>query len=123
MPTPTAGDIVRDCFKKAGILGTGQTLDADDLNSGFIDLNDMLAQWQRKRWLIWHLVDKFVVSTGQKSYTIGSGQNFDVMRPDRLEHAYVVQLVQSPGLPVSFPLRLLQSHEDYADVALKDLGS
>src|ERR1700722_5997638 len=88
-------DIVTQALKKAGVLGVGQTPLAEDTNDAFYDLNDMIAQWARKRWLMWHLLDVPLVSTGAMSYTVGIGGNFNTPRPDRLEAAFFRQIVPS----------------------------
>ena len=67
----TALDILNLAFKDAGILGVGQTLLDEDSNDGLTRMNMMIAQWRVKRWMVWHLVDKSVVSTGAQSYTVG----------------------------------------------------
>lgn len=120
----TARDLINDAFRDCGILGIGQTLGAEDVNYGFRIMNRMLATWQRKRWLIWHLVDTEFLANGAQFYTVGDGGNYDISpRPDRIEAAYFVQVVQSPNLPVSYPLEILESYEDYAALSLKTLQS
>lgn len=93
----TAQDICLFAMKAAGVVGVGQDALTEDLNDTFKALNMMIGIWNRKRWLIWHLLDIGVVSTGSLYYTVGPGQQFDVPRPDRLEAAYFRQLV--PGVP------------------------
>jgi len=118
----TALDIINLAFKDAGVLGVGQTMLADDINDALTRLNMMISQWQVKRWLIWHLVDKSVVSTGAQSYTVGPGGDINVtVRPDRLEKAYFRLLTGSQN--VDYPLALLASMEDYSRIALKSLVS
>lgn len=122
--TTTARDLILDSFRDAGILGGGQQLGAEDINYGFRALNRMLAQWQRKRYLITHLVDTGFLANGSLYYTVGPGGNYDIdPRPDRIEAAYFVQVVQAPNLPVSYPLDILESYEDYAAISLKTLQS
>ncbi len=116
----TAGDVVTDSLKKAGILGVGKTALAEDMNDGFNDLNDMLAQWQRKRWLVWHLRDYAVTSTGAQSYTVGIGGDFNITRPDKLEAAYLRQIVTT-GLPVDYILEIIEAREDYSAIPLKSM--
>ena len=119
----TPNDIITRALKKAGVLGVGQTALADDVNDAFLDLNGMLAQFQRKRWLVYHLVDVAFVSTGAQSYTVGSGGNFNVAwRPDKIEAAFFRQIVPSQTNLVDYPLTLLQAREDYNQIALKTLG-
>jgi len=119
----TANDMVLLALKNASLVGIGQTPAPQDVADVFALLNGMLAIWSRKRWLIWHLLDIAVMTTDKRAYTIGPGGDFDVPRPDRLETAYFRQFVDSSGDPVDFPLDLLQSMEDYAQVTLKFLQS
>ena len=93
MAFATAQDLVTFSLKAAGILGVGQTPLAQDLSDGFDALNAMLGLWNRRRWLIWHLVDVSLVSTGAPYYSVGIGGDFDVPRPDRLEAAFFRQLI------------------------------
>lgn len=118
MTTPQ--DIVTDALKKAGILGVGQTALAEDIEDGFNDLNDMIAQWQRKRWLVPYLEDHSVVSTGAQSYTVGIGGNFNITRPDKLEAAYLRQ-IQTTGQPVDYILEIIEARENYSAIPLKSL--
>lgn len=117
----TALDLISLALKQCGALGVGQTAAAEDTTDALRLLNMMLSQWQRKRWSIYHLVDLSKVSTGASSYTVGTGGDFNVTRPDRIEAAYVRQLV-NPN-PVDYPLRLIESREDYSRIALKSLSS
>jgi len=121
---PTVLDLVNLSLFSAGITGTGQTASAQDVNNAYTMLNYMLSEWQRKRWLIWHLVDLSVVSNGSTSYTIGPGGNINVpQRPDRLEGAYLRQLVAAPPFQVDFPIQILEAREDFAKISLKQLVS
>lgn len=120
----TARDIITLALKNAGVLGVGQTASAEDMNDSFTLMNDMLAQWQLKRWLIWHLLDLSCVSTGAQTYSIGPGQTINYgARPNRLEAAYLRQIVQSQPNQVDYPVILLESREDYSNIALKQLQS
>ena len=119
----TANDIITQALKKAGVLGVGQTALAEDVNDAFNDLNDMIAQWNRKRWVMWHLVATSFVSTGAQSYTVGPGGNFNIARPDRLEDAYFRQLIASNPNQIDYPLEILEAREDYDKIALKTLST
>lgn len=123
MPFNTPNDIITFALKAAGVLGVGQSALAEDYNDAFTALNGMLAQWQRRRWLIWHTVDVALTSTGATSYTIGAGGNFNVARPDRLEAAFFRQFINSTPNQVDWPLEILESREDYNQIALKTLPS
>lgn len=119
----TAGDIVNLALKAAGVLGVGQTALAEDSNDALTLMNQMIYQWRRKRWLIYHLVDTSFTCTGAQSYTVGAGGNFNITRPDRIEAAYFRQLIPSSPNQVDYPLQILESREDYSRISLKMLGS
>jgi hypothetical protein len=115
-------DVVTAALRKSGIIGLGQTPNGSDVLDAQNDLSDMLAQWNVKTWLVWDKVDIGFTATGQNTpYTIGPGGNYNVVTaPDRIEAAYVQIIVQS-GLPVSQPLKVIPSREEYSRIALKGL--
>lgn len=123
----TAQDVILLALKNASLLGVGQTASPVDITDVFKLLNGMLGIWSRKRWLIWHLLDISTPTTdsAKRMYSIGVGGDFDFPRPDRLEYAYFRQFttggVDVGASPVDFGLKLLQSMEDYAAIALKKL--
>lgn len=122
MTTPR--DICDSALRDIGVVGVGQTARAEDINIAFTRLNWMVSQWNRKRWLLYHLVDVAFVSTGAQSYTVGPGQNFDVaIRPDKLEAAFFRQIIQSQPSQIDYPLQILYAREDYNNIALKQLMS
>jgi hypothetical protein len=123
MPFNTPRQIITFALKAAGVLGVGQSAQPEDANDAFSAMNAMLAVWQRKRWLIWHLTDNVLTSTGAQSYSIGPNADFNVARPDRLEAAFFRQYTNSTPNYVDFPLQILEAREDYNRIAIKDLTS
>lgn len=120
--TTTPGNICALALLDAGIIGQGQTASPEDTNNAFTRLNMMLAQWSRKRWLIYNLVDTLIPSTGALYYTVGPGGDFNIPRPDRLEDGcYMRQNTGSAA--VDYPMTLLTSHEDYNRIRLKAMGT
>lgn len=121
----TIGDLVTQCLKEAGVLGVGQTANAEDSNECWFRIQAMLQQWERKRWLVYHLVDLSKVSTGAASYSVGPGGDIDTgagtVRPAKIESAFLRQLVTSAPNQVDYPLEVLQSWEDFSRIRLKSL--
>lgn len=117
----TPNDLIRLALRDAGVNGVGQQPSAEDNNDAFTHLNMMLAQWNRKRWLIYHTVDQSLVSTGAASYTIGTGGDFNVARPDRLEAAFV-RFVQSGSVSSDQPVVVLEAREDWNRIRAKGAG-
>lgn len=120
----TALDICTAALHDANVIGVGQEPLAEDLTKTQARLQWMLQQWERKRWLVYHLVDLAFVSTGAQSYSIGPGGNFDTgdarqfgpqfglqfgnapmatsaapqsTRPARIESAFLRQLATPPS--------------------------
>lgn len=123
MPLTTPQEQISFGLRAIGVLGVGQTALPEDYSDAFAALNGMIAGWNAKRWLVYHLVDVSVPTTGQQSYTVGPGGDFNVARPTRLEAAYIRQFVQSAPNFVDYPLTILQSREDYSNIALKNMGT
>lgn len=122
----TVADICIAALKECGALGVGQTALAEDLSDAQARLQWMLQQWERKRWLVYHLVTYTRISTGQQSYQIGPGApdidtGAGTVRPAKIEAASLRQLVTNQ--PVDYPLEIIQSKEDYNRVTLKQLTS
>lgn len=126
MTVTTPADIIRLVLKDTGVLGVGQTASAEDTNDCFDTLNMMLGEWASKRWLIYHLLDLSIVSTGAISYTVGPGGDIDtgtMQRPDRLEDGNFFRQLITASSPnkIDYKLRLLESREDYNKIGLKQL--
>lgn len=119
----TATDLISLALRTSGVLGVGQAADPQDLADGFTILNQILSQWSRKRYLVYALIDVSAPMTGVQSYSIGPGGAFNTARPDRLEGAYLRITYSQPGIPVDYPLTIIQSREDYSRFAVKTLGT
>lgn len=117
----TPADICRDAFLQGGIISLPQTLYAEDMFKAFDQLNSMINQWNNNRFAIFNMIDVSVVSNGAQSYTIGPGGDFDTARPDKIMAAYVRLLPIQATQPVDVPLQVVEAHEDYAQIMLKNL--
>lgn len=119
----TAGDIIQDALQAAGVIGVGQVPLAENTQLALRQLNRMIGQWNRKRWLVYQLVDTAFTATGALSYSVGAGGNFNIARPDRIEYAYFRGLNTAVPNQVDYPLMILESREDYSRISLKQLSS
>lgn len=126
MAAVTGETVVKAALMKAGVTGKGRQPDAFDSNNALDDLNDMIAQWNIQRWIVWGLLDKGIVSTGAPFYTIGPGGDIDMTRaPRSLKAGYLKQLtnVAGSGLMVNTPLDIIPSMEQYSRLSLPQLVS
>lgn len=123
LPLPqTPSDLITLSLKTANVLGVGQTASAEDVNDCFNLLNMLLAQLQRRRYMIYQLITTAFQATGALSYAVGPGGNFNIARPAKLESAFFRQNVETP-LPVDYPLEILRSTEDYNRISIKNLNA
>lgn len=110
-------------MRDSGVLGVGQTALAEDFTDALRRLNMMISQWNRRRWLVYHLVETTAQCDGSLFYTIGPTLDFNVARPDRIEYAFIRQTVASNPTPIDWPLQILNSYENYAAIAIKTLAA
>lgn len=123
----TMQDLCAQALRESGAYGVGQTPLAMDITDAWFRLQTMLQEWNTRRWLVFHLKTILFTSTGAVTYSVGPGGDFDTgtgsQRPDKIESAFLRQLTQSQPNQIDYPLELLQSMEDYNQIALKELVS
>lgn len=118
--------LLTNALQDAGVLGIDEAIEQPMLNRAFRQVNWLLAQWARKRWLCYYIQDYSFISTGALSYTVGNNQTININpRPDRIEYAFLRFINQAPpgGLYVDIPLDIIQSHEDYSRITVKTVGT
>ena len=129
-PPTTVIQVLFLALRMAGRITDTQSVadDSKDVADAFSLLVMMLAQWQRKRWLVWSEQPAAKVSTGANYYTIGTGQDFDLPRPDKIHAAWCrlppfVPFTQTPGSanPIDISLAIIESMEDWSQIAIKNL--
>ena len=120
----TVGDIVADAFFQSGIIGTGQTGTGQDARLGFRLYNQLVAQWNRKRYMVYTTFNIGIPCTGAISYSVGIGGDFNTPRPDKIEDGcFLRQLNTGSAQPVDYVLQLVNSREDYNRIRLKTMGT
>jgi hypothetical protein len=119
----TTGDLISFVLRASGLNGVGQTPLAEDSNTCLDFLRMLMAQWQRKRWLVWAEQEVSLTSTGADSYTIGPGQAINTARPDKIQAAFVRLSPFTGPNAVDIPLAIIEAHEDWAGVTVKELQS
>lgn len=122
----TCQGLLTNALVDAGIVGIDEDIETPVINRAFIQANWLLAQWARKRFLCYQIQDYAFVSTGAQSYAVGKGLSIDINpRPDRLEYAFIRFLNGTPsgGLAVDVPLNVIAARENYAQIAVKSVGT
>jgi hypothetical protein len=88
--TDTAQTIINDALKTLGVIGAGETPDADSSTDALKYLNGMLESWSIEGRLIYAartITKTLTANDGQ--YSIGSGADINVARPDTIESAWI----------------------------------
>ena len=87
----TAQEVIEAAYQELGILVSGGTLNTDDLTWGLGKFNRMLKSWSADGInLHYRVKESFPLVSGTPSYTIGSGANFDTVRPKVIEQAFIL---------------------------------
>jgi hypothetical protein len=126
LPVDNVQQLIQNMLQDAGIVGIDEDIEQPLINRSFRQINWLIAQWARKRWLIYRIQDYAFTSTGALTYSVGNGGTININpRPDRMEYAFLrfLQGVASGGLPVDIPLELITSHEDYSRITVKTVGT
>lgn len=121
----TVQQLVTNALIDGGVEGVDEDIEQPVLNRAFTQLNWLLATWARKRYLDYRIQDYSFVATGAQTYSVGKGGVINLSpRPDRLEYAFLRFLTTPPGgFPVDIPIDIIQSHEDYARITVKTIGT
>jgi hypothetical protein len=125
-------DLIAYAQRASGLLGVGQVALPQDTADAQTALQLMLQQWRQMRWLVFRLDNvTFLLTAGVGDYTVGAAANTpDVVvngyfRPANIQSCYLRQdLGSGPNsFPIDFPMRVLQSRQQYDQIALKSLQS
>lgn len=85
----TARDLIKASLKKIGVLGIGETPEAEMENDAFNELNRMLDIWSTKSLLVFGItIEEFLTVASTQSYTLGDGGDWDTDVPINVDSAY-----------------------------------
>lgn len=103
----TANDLIASSLRLIGVLASGETPSASEANDGLTILNQMLDAWNTERLAIFTVQRQVVVPAVLKqAYTVGSGGDFNIPRPSRIERVGVISLTNA-AQPLELPLEML----------------
>jgi len=106
----TVQDLVTHALEDCGRLKPGGTPGTVESAVGLRTLNAMLDTWKTERLMVYAEVrTEFDIISGQQTYSIGTGANWDVERPERIERAEFIFTNTSPEVEV--PVKILSPQE------------
>jgi hypothetical protein len=84
----TAQDLIYIAFRAIGRLRGGQVANSQDLDDGLRMLNALVDSWNAEELSIFTKSrTTFALAAGQASYTLGTGGDWNVPRPPRIDAA------------------------------------
>lgn len=110
----TGLDLISGAFRLLNVLASGETLPSADANDALEVAQLMLDGWQAERLMIFSIVrqtldvnnNPFTFTPGKQSYTVGTGGDFNIPRPARIENVGLINL-SNPAQPLELPLEML----------------
>ncbi len=118
-------DMMEQSYRKAGALkNPGQGISPSEKKEGLLLANMMINGWKIERLLFIYVKRTEVpFVSGQKDYSVGPGQDFDI---ERVEKFLGVGYVQHPGevqQNAEIPMMLVQDFQQYQSIIAKLTGS
>ena len=102
----TAYDLISSALRLINVSAAGEEVPIDEANDALMVLNDMIDAWNTDSLAVYTTrSDDFPYVLGQQSYTLGTGGDFNMPRPARIDAMSTIQLT-NPGNPVEIPLAL-----------------
>jgi len=118
----TANDLVAAAMKLLGAIAPGETATAAEAEDCRSALNIMLDGWNAERLQIFTITRQvFSLTVGQQAYTVGSGGNFNIARPPRIERISIIAL-NNPLQPLELPMEMLTFY-GWQNIPVKDISS
>lgn len=109
----TVRDLIYDALKKIHVVGVGQNLTAEQGQSALRTLNDLLASWSVEGGLVYTQTrETFNLTSGKQVYTIGSGADFNTVRPFDIISLYTT--ISTTDYPAT-----AYGQEDWANIQSK----
>jgi len=116
----TVLDIITDAMGELGLVDPDSPIEAGQANYGLRVLNRMLSMWSTEDLMVYTVNRQtFDLVAGQQVYTIGTGGNFNIPRPVKIERA---SALIAGTLPLEIPIKIIDDQE-WQGISLKQTGS
>lgn len=84
-------DLIKSSVRAIGSISVGETLDADEANEALETFNELLESLSLSTQGVWNQpTQTLTLTSGQATYTIGSGGNFNTTAPVNILDAYII---------------------------------
>jgi hypothetical protein len=119
--TATALDLITRALRLLQILAPGDVLNDDDAQDGLSTLNELVDGWATDGTTMLAVVrTQGNLVSGTSSYTIGSGGDFNIVRPVRIARASVIP-DRTVADPIEIPFDHILTVAEYQAIQVKTL--
>ena len=106
-----------------GALASGETPTGAEASDALMVLNQMLDSWNAERLMVFSIViNEFPLTPTQQVYTLGTGGNFNIARPAKIERMSIVSLT-NPAQPLELPMKYYTDRDWQTQVPVKLINS
>lgn len=118
-----ANALVMSSLRLIGVISSGEVPEISEANDGLMVLNQMIDAWNADRLAIFTTGSTdFPFVNGQQSYTLGTGGDFNMTRPARIDSMSTI-LLSNPDTPVELPLAMYTVDEWQTQIPVKEVNS
>ena len=115
----TGQDIIYGALRQISSVTPGEPIDGTEASNALTVINRLLAAFSMEWGLIQDVTaESFPLIAGQKSYTIGSGGNFNTVRPDKIFNQWIFDSLSG----IRYPLQMLTDNQ-YQGIMLNTIQS
>ncbi len=108
----TARDVVKGALRLIGVISSADEPSAEEADDALTAMNQMLASWAASRYTSASVPQSsFALTSGDSTYTIGSGGDINTVRPTTIYSAHITQ----GGIDYPLQVITLGEYEDIAD--------
>ncbi|MDE2439731.1 MAG: hypothetical protein KGP14_01810 [Betaproteobacteria bacterium] len=107
----TARDLIQASLEQLGVYSSGETVSDADIERGLWVLNGMLDAWSIESLMCFAILEQSgALVPGKTAYTIGTGGNFNMSRPQDIIEGYGAAYLQD-ALGNNFPVNVVQKDQ------------
>lgn len=115
----TAADLISSALRLVGVLAAGEQVQADDATTALMVFQQMVDAWNADRLAIFTTrTDDFPFVLNKQAYTLGSGGDFNMPRPARIDGMSSI-LLSDPSNPVEVPMDMYMVDQWQTQVPVK----
>lgn len=116
----TVANLITGALEDLGAVALGETPEASEFAACLRALNNMIETWNTESLMVYNIAPHvFTYVAGQASYTLGTGGDFNMTRPIKIESAY--NRTGTGSNQVDYPMLVTDNANIYSDIITKQV--